>query len=552
MPDSPTAPALRNSPDGGAAGPGAQAPAHDAAWKADAYAAENSGQYATAMEALALAGAHLHSGGRFADVGCGTGEIAAAMAERHFSVAASDGSLSMVEATRRRCAGLDVVAEHQDAHELKLPEDEFDVVHSSWMLHWLRDPATALQAMARAVRPGGQLVLQWSFGQPADAGFPMRDVLDEVVARPAWRARLAATPLAMYHHPVEQVRAALAAQGLEILLEERDIVVPGGRDPESLRKVTRTTAFSAQADVLGDDADAFIDEALHALFASGHANVHNTRLIARRPESGDAAEDAQAPALVRPFPQAVGILEVVATESLTPLMRRIVLRGESLAGMTVDQPGEIVTLIWPAEGHREIELPEPGKWRFAGGRSQHTRNFTVRRHDAANRLLTIDFFLHGEHGRAARWAAAARPGDTVGFGGSRVHWTPDPAARWTLLVGDETALPAMSAIIATLPDGHPVLAVAEVRDRAERPAFEAGTARVFWIHRDEREPGVGRALEDAVRGLTLPAGPGQVWGAGESLAVQSLRRHLTAERGLPKSAVSVLGYWNRPRGSAAS
>jgi NADPH-dependent ferric siderophore reductase len=106
-------------------------------------------------------------------------------------------------------------------------------------------------------------------------------------------------------------------------------------------------------------------------------NVHNTRLIAHRPEPGDEEDAQQAPPLVRPFPQAVGILEVVRSEALTPLMRRLVLRGDGLAGMTVEQPGEIVTLIRPAEGTEEIVLPEPGRWRFEGAREQHSRNFTV-------------------------------------------------------------------------------------------------------------------------------------------------------------------------------
>ncbi|MYW04105.1 hypothetical protein GT354_38650, partial [Streptomyces sp. SID3343] len=57
-----------------------------------AHAAVVAEHHETAMEALALVGAHLHSGGRFADVGCGTGEVAAAMAERHFKVSATDGS----------------------------------------------------------------------------------------------------------------------------------------------------------------------------------------------------------------------------------------------------------------------------------------------------------------------------------------------------------------------------------------------------------------------------------------------------------------------------
>ena len=513
-----------------------------ATWKAADYVSENTGRFATALEALALAGAHLHSGGRFADVGCGSGEIAEAMADRHFEVTANDGSPSMVEATRSRCAGKSVTVEHQDAHRLELPESAFDVVHSSWMLHRLTDPHHALRTMARAVRPGGLLVLQWSFGQPAAAGFPMREVLAEVVARPAWRERLAATPLAMYQHPVELVRRALEEEGLAIVVEQRDLAVPGPGDGPALRRTFRTAGLDSQAEALGEDADAFVDEALDALFEAGRTDVHHTRIIALRPD-----DDARPPAPVRPFPQSVGVLEVVSAAQLSPLVRRVVLRGPSLDGLVVEQPGEIITLIWPAEGATEVVLPEPGHWRFperAAG--QHTRNFTVREFDRAAGLLTIDFFLHGD-GRAAGWGAAAAPGDTVGYGGGRVHWAADPEAGWTLLAGDETALPAVSAIIASLSAGHPVTVVAEVRDAAEHAALDTGGATVHWLHRGDREPGRGRALEEAVRALELPTGRGQVWAAGESMVIQSLRAHLVKERGLPRDTVSALGYWNRPR-----
>ncbi|MYW03598.1 SIP domain-containing protein, partial [Streptomyces sp. SID3343] len=475
--------------------------------------------------------------------------------------------------------------EHQDPRELRLPEDEFDVVHSSWLLHRLADPEVALRAMARAVLPGGQVVLQWSFGRPAADGLAMRDALDGVYAHARWKERLAGAPSAIHRHSVERVRDVLVDEGLEIVVEQRDVAVSAGPDPEALRRFARATAFSEPADVLGDDADAFVDEVLSALFESGHADLHNARLIARRRGDEDDVSDAddgdQAPLLVRPFPQAVGLLEVVEADSLSPLMRRLTLHGEGLADMIVEQPGEIVTLIWPARGTEEIFLPEPGRWRFAGGREQPARNYTVRAFDAEARSLTVDFFLHGDHGdrgfrgedgdegeateateaaaagdhgAAGRWAGAARPGDRVGFAGSRVHWVTDPAAEWTLLVGDETALPAIAATVAELPTDHPTFVVLEVRDEAEHAALDVdhAHARVHWVHRGDAEPGRGRGLEDAVRALTLPDGPGQVWAAGESLVIRSLRAHLLKERELPKATVSALGYWSHPRTSRAS
>ena len=87
-------------------------------------------------------------------------------------------------------------------------------------------------------------------------------------------------------------------------------------------------------------------------------------------------------------------------------MSRFTLRHAAFADFGVEQPGEIVTLGWPAPG-RELVLPETG-WRFpAGNEDQHWRNYTVRAHDPERAEIDVDFFLHGDAGRAASWALTA-------------------------------------------------------------------------------------------------------------------------------------------------
>ncbi|MEV6243395.1 SIP domain-containing protein [Lentzea sp. NPDC051838] len=506
-------------------------------WRADPYQSGNSGQLLTALEALMLAGAHLHSGGRFADVGCGSGELAQAMAARNFEVVGNDYSLSMVEAAKQRCAGLPAEFDVQDAHELSLPENSFQVVHSSWMIHWLSDAATAVRAMARATTPGGLVVLQWSCAQPRKDGFALRDVVNSVIARPAWEQRLADTPFSTYQHPHDEVAALLKAEGLDILHVETDVQAQEGNgDPEALRRGLKAAAFHTQAEVLGDDADKFIDEVIHALLDGGALNPHNARIIARRPGITQAA--------VRRFPLSVGHLEVESTEDISPLMRRINFRVDA-PQLEPLQPAETITLIWPAEDANEVVLPETGRWRFpAHAGRQHTANLTIR--ELNGDRLTADFFLHGEHGQMSRWAAKAKPGDRIGFGGSRVHWVPDPTADWVLFAGDETALPSIAAIAETLPDGRRAIAVIEVRDEAER--IELANVEAHWIFRRDREPGTTNEIEETVRALEFPEGRAQVWGGGESLLIQGLRRHLVSDRGLARDQVCVLGYWNRPKG----
>ncbi|MDP9793650.1 SAM-dependent methyltransferase [Catenuloplanes nepalensis] len=250
-------------------------------WRAESYAAANSGQVRAALKALA--GAGLPRGGRFADVGCGSGEVAEAMARRGFTVDACDISESMVDAARARCAALPVTVERQDARRLALPAGAYDVVHSSWMLHWLEESGHPVRTMARAVAPGGLLVLQYSAGQPRADGFVLRDTLRAVADRPAWRDRLEDAPIMFHQHPADEVSVLLAAAGLAVSPVEPVAQDLGAGDLDRLRAALRAATFAAQAEVLGDDTDAFIDECLAALAAAGALDPHNVCIVARRP-----------------------------------------------------------------------------------------------------------------------------------------------------------------------------------------------------------------------------------------------------------------------------
>ncbi|MBX5440309.1 MAG: siderophore-interacting protein [Solirubrobacteraceae bacterium] len=178
-----------------------------------------------------------------------------------------------------------------------------------------------------------------------------------------------------------------------------------------------------------------------------------------------------------------------------------------------------------------------------GGRGP-ARNYTVGAWDPGARELTIDAVVHGDHGRASRWAGTACPGDAVGVAGPRPHWTAEPEADWTLLVADETGLPALAAIADALPAGHPAIAVVEVADAAERrPLPTAARLEVHWVHRDGAPPGPRGPLAGRVLALEPPPGTGRAWGGGEAAAMRRVRDHLRGPCGLAAEAVSVLGYW---------
>jgi NADPH-dependent ferric siderophore reductase len=241
------------------------------------------------------------------------------------------------------------------------------------------------------------------------------------------------------------------------------------------------------------------------------------------------------------FPRRAGIALLVARERLTPRMIRVTLRCEGFGpGWPIEQPGEIITLLFvpPDEA---IVLPEQG-WRFpAGAAPQEWRNYTVRRHRPDLGEIDVDVVLHEPPGPAARWAAEVPIGAVVGYAGPRVDYAPRDGIDWLLLCGDETALPAIAAIIEDSPAAL-VLAVVEVADAGEELPL-GGEPR--WVHRDGAPAGTTSHLADALRAVPLPTGAGQAWGAAESRIARDLRTVLRDERGLPRSHAHARGYWLR-------
>ncbi|GAA1252746.1 siderophore-interacting protein [Pseudonocardia aurantiaca] len=241
-------------------------------------------------------------------------------------------------------------------------------------------------------------------------------------------------------------------------------------------------------------------------------------------------------------------LEVRRTERLTPHMIRVVAGGPDIAAFP-DTPhsDRYVKIVFPRPG---VVYPEPFDMdaiRAQLPREQwpSTRTYTVRAYDSAAGELTIDFVHHGDEGIAGPWAAAARPGDVLRLLGPGGAYAPDPEADWHLMVGDESALPAIGAACERVPAGVPVVAVLEVAGAAEQQHLTTpGDLHVTWLHRD---PAVPDQLVAAVRALEFPPGRVGAFVHGEAGFVRDVRRHLVNERGVAREDLSVSGYWRRGR-----
>ncbi|MFI2780879.1 siderophore-interacting protein [Streptomyces sp. ALB3] len=236
-------------------------------------------------------------------------------------------------------------------------------------------------------------------------------------------------------------------------------------------------------------------------------------------------------------PQRAMFVTVAAVRRLTPRMVRITLAGNDVDDFHYAGPDHLVRLFFPVNGH--LQLPTGPDWwpevqAMPADRRPVVRNYTVRSIDHARRRLDVDFALHGDIGPASAWASSAEPGDRIGVLSDGARYQADDA-DWQLLIGDETALPAIGSML----EGArtPVYTLLEVKD--EQDVLDlAGEAT--WLYRSGA-PG-SRALE-ALRALPFPPGTPYVWVAGESTLATSVRRYLVNERGIDKQRIYFCGYW---------
>lgn len=218
------------------------------------------------------------------------------------------------------------------------------------------------------------------------------------------------------------------------------------------------------------------------------------------------------------------VLQVVRVEAPSPHFRSVTFAGESLAGFVSASFDDHLKFILGGEN--------------ADGAEEIKRDYTPRRYDAAAGELTLEFSLHGD-GPVASWAAQATPGQQATIAGPRGSLIIPVDYDWHLLVGDETAIPAIARRLEELPADARVMVVLQVADVDERRSFHsAAMPSVLWVN-DAAE------LVDTVRALPLPDGEGYAWCAGEAAAMAALRRVLVEEKGQPPHAIRAAAYWKR-------
>lgn len=219
------------------------------------------------------------------------------------------------------------------------------------------------------------------------------------------------------------------------------------------------------------------------------------------------------------------MITVAASEQLTPHMLRIRFEAPDLIGFESAAPDDHVKLFVPTgEGHA-------------------MRDYTPRAFDPERGLLTIDFAVH-DAGPATHWALQARPGHTIEIGGPRGSTMVADDFDWYLLVGDETAIPAIGRRLEEIRGGVSVFAAIVVDTEADRHEFAtAASLEVKWLCRAAGEEADSALLQRALAAAALPAGDGYVWIAAEAQVARTLRAFVLETLGHRKEWTKASGYW---------
>lgn len=239
------------------------------------------------------------------------------------------------------------------------------------------------------------------------------------------------------------------------------------------------------------------------------------------------------------------VLEVLRTERLSPHMVRVVAGGPGFAAYQDNAFTDRYVKLLFADPEHGLEPPYDLETLRAERPDAlpRVRTYTVRWVDAEARELALDFVLHGADGVAGPWADRAGPGDRLVLNGPGGGYAPDPAADWHLLVGDLSALPAITAALEALPadaTGCALVQVEDSSDVAELP--HPPGIEIRWLRAGGED-----VLVDAVRSLPWREGDVQAFVHGERGSVKLLRRHLTDERGIDRSRLSISAYWAQGR-----
>ncbi len=286
--------------------------------------------------------------------------------------------------------------------------------------------------------------------------------------------------------------------------------------------------------------------------------------------------------------------EVAHVRRLSPSFLRVTFTGPAFDDLAPNGWDQRIKVILPTADRGLRDCPRGDDWyvewrALPEERRNPMRSYTVRACRPEAREIDVDFVLHGTSGPASAWAERAAAGDDVVLIGPNARfpgptggfeWHPPAAATSLIVAGDETAVPAVCAIVESLPARRSARVLMEVPEaRDVLPLAAPDGVEVTWLPRrpsnaprgallapavlaavrdlaDARLPvhdSVPEHDDDAVLPWDVPeqsdGSPLYAWLAGEAGVVTGLRRRLVA-LGADRRSVAFMGYWRAGRSGA--
>ncbi|MCG8918814.1 siderophore-interacting protein [Actinokineospora sp. PR83] len=247
------------------------------------------------------------------------------------------------------------------------------------------------------------------------------------------------------------------------------------------------------------------------------------------------------------------ILRVLRSTRISPGFVRVTFGGDDLARFTPMGFDQWFRLFIPVSDDSLSKVPDRLTAAsyvrlLATPRATRpiVRNYTVRAHRAEGPELDVDFVVHGD-GPAGTWAGNCAVGDRVAIIDEGITFAPPPSTREFVLVADESGLPAVAGVLASLDAGATGRAVIEVGVAEDRQDLIAPAGvEVTWVVRADPHAVPGRAALAAAEALPVPTDRFLGWVVGEAALATGLRRHWV-RAGVPKEDIVFCGYWRAPK-----
>ncbi|ARW11393.1 siderophore-interacting protein [Acetobacter ascendens] len=226
-------------------------------------------------------------------------------------------------------------------------------------------------------------------------------------------------------------------------------------------------------------------------------------------------------------------LEVVKVERLTPHMIRVTLAGPDLAGFVSASPDDHIKIFIPGLDGAPVR-----------------RDYTPRKYDSEAGTLVLDFVDH-KGGPAAAWARAAKVGDYLDIGGPKGSQVISGNIAHWLLIGDETALPAIGRRVEELSAPSHVTTLVAVSGQEDEQMFKTSARHTaYWVHRPLDKANDAQSIVSVLSDLDIPERT-FIWVGAEARVAKTVRQYLLEKRGIAAQWVKASGYWVKGQADAS-